>query len=182
LKSNTQDWAQISQWRKAKRAELIARRSGFEPEERRRWNEMMTERLVRGFPELAGKTIGFCWPYKAEFDARFAIRQFRERGASAALPAVVERKRPLEFRLWWPGAATESGVYGIPVPVKTEVVIPDAAIVPMNGFDEQGYRLGYGAATLIARWLRLIPDLWQSESRSRRCGCRPSILNRMTSQ
>jgi hypothetical protein len=50
----------MNQWRKAKRAELIARRSRFDPEQRRRWNEVMTERLVRGFPELAGKTIGFC--------------------------------------------------------------------------------------------------------------------------
>jgi 5-formyltetrahydrofolate cyclo-ligase len=139
-----QDWAQISQWRKTKRAELIARRSGFDPEQRRRWNEVITEQLVQGFPELAGKIIGFCWPYKGEFDARFAIRQLRERGARAALPAVVERKGPLEFRKWWPGAATEPGVYGIPIPVGTGVMIPDAAIVPMNGFDEQGYRLGYG--------------------------------------
>ncbi len=106
---------------------------------------MITERLVQGFPDLAGKTIAFCWPYKGEPDVRFAIRQFRERGARAALPAVGNPpKAPLEFRLWWPGVAMQSGVLGIPVPVGTEVVIPDAAIVPMNGFDEQGYRLGYG--------------------------------------
>jgi 5-formyltetrahydrofolate cyclo-ligase len=142
-----QDWAQISQWRKTKRAELIARRSGFDPEQRRRWNEVITEQLVQGFPELAGKIIGFCWPYKGEFDARFAIRQLRERGARAALPAVVERKGPLEFRKWWPGAATEPGVYGIPIPVGTGVMIPDAAIVPMNGFDEQGVSPG------LRRWL-----------------------------
>jgi hypothetical protein len=52
----------------------------FVTEQRRRWNEVMTERLVRGFPELAGKIIGFCWPYKGEFNARFAICQLRERG------------------------------------------------------------------------------------------------------
>jgi len=36
------------------------------------------------------------------------------------------------------------GVYDIPVPDGTEVMLPDAAVVPMNGFDERGYRLGYG--------------------------------------
>jgi 5,10-methenyltetrahydrofolate synthetase len=51
---------------------------------------------------------------------------------------------PLEFRKWWPGAPMTPGVYDIPVPDGTELVVPDAAIVPMNGFDEQGYRLGYG--------------------------------------
>ena len=35
-------------------------------------------------------------------------------------------------------------MYDIPVPEGTEVVLPDAAVVPMNGFDEHGYRLGYG--------------------------------------
>jgi hypothetical protein len=36
------------------------------------------------------------------------------------------------------------GVYDIPVTDGTALVVPDAAIVPMNGFDAQGYRLGYG--------------------------------------
>jgi hypothetical protein len=36
------------------------------------------------------------------------------------------------------------GVYDIPVPDGTQVLTPDIAIVPMNGFDGQGYRLGYG--------------------------------------
>ena len=36
------------------------------------------------------------------------------------------------------------GVYDIPVPDGTEVLMPDLALVPMNGFDERGYRLGYG--------------------------------------
>ena len=154
------DWAQISQWRKMTRAELIDRRRGFEPDERRRDNAVITQRLVRGFPALAGKTIAFCWPYKGEVDVRFAIRHFLERGARAAMPAVVDPNEPLEFRLWWPGAAMEPGVLGIPIPVETEVVSPDVAIVPMNGFDEQGYRLGYGGGyfdrTLAALDRRLL--------------------------
>ena len=31
-----------------------------------------------------------------------------------------------------------------PVPDGTEVLAPDFAIVPMNGCDDRGYRLGYG--------------------------------------
>ena len=36
------------------------------------------------------------------------------------------------------------GALGIPVPQNTEVVIPAAALVPLVGFDDKGYRLGYG--------------------------------------
>ena len=36
------------------------------------------------------------------------------------------------------------GVYDIPFPAGTPEVLPDIAIVPMNGFDDRGYRLGYG--------------------------------------
>ena len=84
------------------------------------------------------------WPFKSEFDARFVIRRFRNGGTTAALPAVVATAQPLQFRKWWPGAPMTPGVYDIPVPDGTALVVLDAAIVPMNGFDERGYRLGYG--------------------------------------
>lgn len=126
------------------RAELIAQRVALPPAQRREWGRSISSSLEAGFSLLAGMTVAFCWPFKGEFDARFAIRHFRERGSTAALPAVVAKSGPLEFRTWWPGAALKPGVYEIPVPDGTEVVVPDAAIVPMNGFDRQGYRLGYG--------------------------------------
>jgi 5,10-methenyltetrahydrofolate synthetase len=142
--SADQDWPKIRDWRKQQRVELVARRTAVPANTLHQWNEAITESLVAGFPMLTGMTIGFCWPFKSEFDARFAIRHFRDAGATAALPAVVEKKGPLQFRKWWPGAPMKPGVYDIPIPDGTEIVLPDAAIVPMNGFDEQAYRLGYG--------------------------------------
>jgi 5-formyltetrahydrofolate cyclo-ligase len=104
--------------------------------------------------------VGFCWPYKGEFDARCVIRRWRDQGATAALPEVVAKGRPLRFRKWWPGAPMTPGVYEIPVPDGTDIVTPDIALVPMNGFDEQGYRLGYGGgyfdSTLAAFDRRLL--------------------------
>jgi 5-formyltetrahydrofolate cyclo-ligase len=139
-----QDWPAIRDWRKLQRAGLIERRGAAPRDELDRWNAAITESIAAGFPLLAGMTVGFCWPFKNEFDARFVIRRFRDLGATAALPAVVDKKGPLQFRKWWPGAPMKPGVYDIPVPDGTELIVPDAAIVPMNGFDEQGYRLGYG--------------------------------------
>src|SRR5690606_20723729 len=64
---------------------------------------------------------------------------------AAALPVVVERNAPLEFWRWT--ATTElcsRGIWNIPSPVERVPVVPDVVLVPLLGFDEQCYRLGYG--------------------------------------
>jgi 5,10-methenyltetrahydrofolate synthetase len=139
-----QSWAEIKVWRKAQRAELVSRREGTAETTRREWNEAITRHLLDGFNVPAEAIVGYCWPYKGEFDARYAVRRWREHGTTAALPEVVDSKAPLQFRKWWPGAPMRPGVYAIPVPDGTELVVPDVAVVPMNGYDERGYRLGYG--------------------------------------
>lgn len=140
-----ESWNEIKAWRKARRSELIGRRVALGGDQRREWNDRITALLVAGFPPPSGAVIAFCWPYKGEFDARFALRRWRDTGAVAALPEVTAKAHPLQFRKWWPGAPMKTGMYDIPVPDGTEVVLPDIAIVPMNGFDVHGYRLGYGA-------------------------------------
>ena len=134
----------LKAWRKALRAELVARRVAIAAEARANANDRITASLVAAFTPPAETIVGLCWPFKNEFDARFAVRGWREAGALAALPEVVAPKTPLQFRLWKPGVAMRPGVYDIPVPDGTPVVDPDIAIVPMNGFDGRGYRLGYG--------------------------------------
>src|SRR5688500_10991042 len=142
--NEAKSWDEVRTWRKTKRAELVALREAAPPDVRKAWNERMTDALVAAFEMPEDAIVGICWPYKAEFDARFAVRRWRENGVTAALPEVVQPKAPLTFRKWWPGAPVRPGVYDIPVPDGTEIVTPDIAIVPMNGFDARGFRLGYG--------------------------------------
>src|SRR5678815_5336948 len=92
-------WTEIREWRKQKRAELIAQREALEDVRRRQMNAAITAHLEAGFALLAGMTIGFCWPFKNEFDARFAIKHFRELGAAAALPIVIAKAAPLQLSL-----------------------------------------------------------------------------------
>ena len=134
----------VRQWRKAQRVELLARRIGVTAPRRRQWDAAITRLLVEGFPLLQQMTVGFYWPFKSEFDPRFAIHHWRVRGARAALPLVVEKFAPLQFREWWPGAPMTTGVYDLPFPDGTAVVTPQALLIPPVGFDVQGYRLGYG--------------------------------------
>jgi 5,10-methenyltetrahydrofolate synthetase len=137
-------WRDISAWRKAQREHWIAWRCAVPDTQRAGWGKRMSAVLRAVLPAPQGMVIGFCWPFRAEFDARFAVRYWRERGAIVALPEVVGKGQPLRFRQWWPGAPMTRGVYDIPLPEGTPEVLPDIAIVPMNACDSRGFRLGYG--------------------------------------
>ena len=135
----------LKTWRRAERERLIAARTALTPEMLDSWRRRMDGFLERSFPGLARCRLAFCWPIKGEYDARHLARTLRERGALTALPVVVAPKTPLKFREWHPGVRLEKGPLDIPFPVGSRPVEPDAVLLPMNGWDRQGYRLGYGA-------------------------------------
>lgn len=134
----------IKAWKAGQRKELLTKRQAVSDTDRQAWNSAITRYLIDGFPQLAGQCIGIYWPYQGEFDPRHALHHFCNLGATAALPEVVQKAEPLQFRAWWPGVAMGKGVYDIPVPEGTEVVVPQVLIMPPVGFDAAGYRLGYG--------------------------------------
>ena len=134
----------LKTWRTRLRAELIARRLAATPEFRAKWNDAIDTHLERLLTDVAGKIIAFCWPYQAEYDARALILRALSRGARAALPVVVAPRQPMIFREWTPQTKMEPAVYGIPVPVDSIQVIPDVMLLALAGFDDAGYRLGYG--------------------------------------
>jgi 5,10-methenyltetrahydrofolate synthetase len=135
---------EVQTWRKSLRARLIDARNALPAQTLTRHRETIDRHLERGFAGLARGVLAFCWPYKGEYDARFLARTLRERGAVTALPVVVAPRTPLVFREWHPGVELASGVLGIPYPVGSRELVPDAVIVPLVGFDDGGYRLGYG--------------------------------------
>lgn len=145
---------ECKQWRKERRAELLSRRRAITDAERSQWNASITRLLIEGFPFLRSMTLGFYWPFQGEFDPRFATRHFRKHSATTALPVVVQKGAPLQFREWYPGAIVVKGVFDLPMPSETRVVRPQALLIPPVGFDAQGYRLGYGGGyfdrTLVA--------------------------------
>ncbi len=137
-------WAEVRPWRKARRAELIAARIAAGPRRRRAWDAAITAQIMQGVPNLEWLLVGFYWPFKGEYDVRSIARKLHARGTRLALPVVVEKGRPLEFREWAPDARLVPGVWGIPVPADGRIVEPDALLVPLVGFDPEGFRLGYG--------------------------------------
>ena len=140
-----QDAASLRTWRKAQRERLIAAREALPASTLDAFRQRMDTFLELSFPGLSSGRLAFCWPIKGEYDARHFARTMRERGALTALPVVVAAKKPLIFREWHPGVRLATGTLNIPYPVDSPEVQPDAVILPMNGWDAQGYRLGYGA-------------------------------------
>ncbi|MCY7308014.1 MAG: 5-formyltetrahydrofolate cyclo-ligase [Rhodoferax sp.] len=134
----------LAGWRRAQRAELLARRMALVPEQRLRHQTVITETLLTHFTPKAGTVVALYWPFKGEFEPRHVVRHWRNCGVRTVLPVVVEKAHPLQFREWWPGVATVPGVFNLPVPQGTELLIPDLLLMPPVGFDAQCFRLGYG--------------------------------------
>jgi 5-formyltetrahydrofolate cyclo-ligase len=136
--------ANLVQWRKSMRAELIARREAAPLPTRRDWSLAISLMLLHALPVQQGSVIGYCWPYRGEYDPRPLLRRMRERGIQCALPVVRQRGEALIFRAWTPGVQMAQGPLGIAYPVQTAQVDPDVLLIPLVGFGRAGDRLGYG--------------------------------------
>lgn len=134
----------VKRWRAVERARLIAAREALDGAALDALRRRIDSILERAFPGLAGGVLAFCWPIRNEYDARHLVRTLRERGALTALPVVLAPRAPLVFREWHPGVQLAAGPLGIPYPIASREVQPDHVLLPMNGWDDKGYRLGYG--------------------------------------
>ena len=135
---------EVKAWRKVERARLIAQRMALPIEQRRKARTRVWATLAAEVAELRHATIGFYWPFRGEIDLVGFVRGLIGTNSVTALPVVVEKGRPLDFWRWEPGMAMRPGIWDIPVPAIAEPVEPDCLLVPLVGFDDQGFRLGYG--------------------------------------
>ena len=128
--------------RRELRRRMVARRVALADTEHAALSARIVARLQACLPPP--RCVAFCWPIKHEPDVRAIVGHWRAAGTRAALPVVVAEDAPLAFRDWQPDSDLAPDRYGIPTPVRGEWVVPDLILLPLNGFDEAGYRLGYG--------------------------------------
>lgn len=129
-------------WRRALRREMVARRAALSDAEHDALSADIVAHLQAALP--VPRIVGFCWPIKHEPDVRAIVPRWAALGSQAALPVVIDENAPLAFRLWTPDTPLAADRYGIPTPTRGEFVHPDMLLLPLNGFDGDGYRLGYG--------------------------------------
>jgi 5-formyltetrahydrofolate cyclo-ligase len=144
----------IRNWRKGERARLLEARRAMPLTAYQSANETILRSLVVCLPPASHELIGCYWPFRREFNCLPYAHEVLRCGGRVALPVVIGRGLPLEFRCWTPDSKMEAGVWNIPHPASGTSVSPTALVIPLVGFDDAFFRLGYGAgyydATLAA--------------------------------
>jgi len=103
------------------------------------------EHFAAGVEIGSDATIAAYWPIRDEIDCRPLLVQLMDALRPVCLPVTNGDDNPLEFRLWQQGAPLyEAGFGTLAPPEGAPVVLPDAIIIPLLGFDGRGTRLGYG--------------------------------------
>jgi 5-formyltetrahydrofolate cyclo-ligase len=129
-------------WRRALRQEMASRRAALAGAEHQALSARIVAHALATLPRP--RVAAFCWPIKHEPDVRPLLASWAGTNVRAALPVVVAEKEALRFREWTPDTRLEPDRYGIPTPTAGEWLTPDLILLPLNGFDGAGYRLGYG--------------------------------------
>ncbi len=135
---------EVKSWRRTQRSSLLQQRAQLSRNQRHNVQNTVIETLRAQVPLTPLTCIGFYWPIKAEIDLRKLVTHFLQAGAQAALPVVVEKASPVEFWNWQPGTPMQTGIWNIPIPKQRQPLQPTVLLIPLVGFDTQGFRLGYG--------------------------------------
>lgn len=133
--------------RRALRLSLVQRREAMNAASLAPLHAAIARHLRQLLDRLTPRSIGFTWPYRGEFDALPTVRDWlaQDAGRRAALPVVGEKGQPMRFHRWTPDSTMTPDRYGIPCPAEGEPMVPELLLIPCNGFDPRGFRLGYGA-------------------------------------
>lgn len=138
------DAAALRLWRREQRTRILAARQGMSTAAHRAASRAIGQRLEGFLQAHRPAVLGAYWPIRREFNPLPLMQRLIAAGTRIALPSILEKNAPLEFRLWQPGARLAVGIYDIPYPAEAPAVTPDALIIPLVGYDLAGYRLGYG--------------------------------------
>ena len=135
---------EVARWRKAERERLIAARLALSADEREEHARRIARDLDNLVPRRSGTIVSLYWPFRGEPVLRRWMEAAYVAGLRPALPVVLAKGQPLQFREWAPHTRLERGIWNIPYPADGAVVTPSVVISPLVGFDSGCYRLGYG--------------------------------------
>lgn len=136
--------AAVAGWRNDERRRLRQARQAVPADERREFDARIAAGVDLVLESHPPACLAVYWPLPGEPDLRGWYERLAARGVELALPAVIERNAPLEFRHFSPGEELVPDAARIPSPVPGRPASPDVVIAPVLGFDGQRFRLGNG--------------------------------------
>jgi len=111
---------------------------------------------------VPGMVVATYFPVGSEADPALLAAAALERGATLALPHVVDRPTPIRFLAWNPDAPLVDGPHGLRQPDAGQLeVAPDLILAPLIGFDARLNRLGQGGGHYDRAFARY-PDAWRA--------------------
>ncbi|MCF3592696.1 5-formyltetrahydrofolate cyclo-ligase [Rhodobacteraceae bacterium LMO-12] len=139
----------VARWRRGERTRLRAARQALSVDARAAVGQAIIDHLrdllQTRFNGAKGQIFSAYWPIKGEPDLRPLMHELHAAGVTIALPIVETKAAPLVFRRWTPDTKMVRGDWNIPVPPpEADALVPDITLAPLMGWDDLGYRLGYG--------------------------------------
>ena len=129
----------------ALRRHLKAERASLDGPGKRERDRRIGAQVIAWWRRTRPPLLAVYWPLSGEPDLAETYALLAREGAQLALPVVVRRHAALAFAAWTPGEPMALDPMGIAVPAELRTVArPPALLVPCLGFNEEGYRLGYG--------------------------------------
>ncbi len=144
MKNTTKNAANRSEIRADLRRQKIAARETLPPPVHARHSARIEAHLALLLARLKPRVLGFCWPIRGEVDCRELAARTIAAGGRACLPLVLKPGAAMAFREWRPDCAMAIDRHGIHYPAAGAELIPDVLLMPVNAFDAEGFRLGYG--------------------------------------
>ena len=89
------------------------------------------------------KNIGGYYPYNYEIDDLEILDLLEKKQFNISLP-IIKKNNQMNFFKWSNNDPLKVNKFGIPEPVSSKIFYPDILLVPLVGYDDNLYRLGYG--------------------------------------
>ena len=129
------------------RAAAKIRRAALPPELRQAMSLAVAEIGLSFMPSLPapGAVVGGFMPIGEEISPLPLMAKLRDQGYALALPVMMGRNKPLQFRTYKMGDPLISTIWNIREPGPDQPSVkPDLVLTALLAFDDKGYRLGYG--------------------------------------
>ena len=131
----------------ALRRQLKSARNAYSPAARRQAARASLRLALRHGLLLRARRIGVYLPHGGEFDAQLLVTQIQLMRRECYAPVLPQRGRVLRFARIQQNTPMTRNRFGIAEPVDARPLRArqlDLLLLPLVGFDQQGFRLGMG--------------------------------------